>query len=183
MSQRDRLPTVLVGSDLRDDLRSNIAGCRETMRPLDQSSADDCAVLQHIFQIDQIAVVHMLSEVVGVMEVDDALFVGVHYVGGQQKPLAQIAGDLASHVVPLRGVDDGIFVGVLLLGLLVAALDQTQNFIVRRIAAANQRAGITIGDVILRHLKGPARGPQRPAARRSDQFRPQARPGGQVRLR
>ena len=32
-------------------------------------------------------------------------------------------------------------------------------------------------------LLGPARGPQRPAVRRSDQFRPQARPGGQVRLR
>ena len=47
---------------------------------LDERAGDDGAVLQHVLQVDQVAVVHMLGEVVGVVEVDDALVVGLHDV-------------------------------------------------------------------------------------------------------
>ena len=42
---------------------------------LDERAGDDRAVLQHVLQVDQVAVVHMLREVIGVVEVDDALVV------------------------------------------------------------------------------------------------------------
>ena len=47
---------------------------------LDERAGDDRAVLQHVLQVDEVAVVHVLREVVGVVEVDDALLVGLHNV-------------------------------------------------------------------------------------------------------
>ena len=155
MRQRDRLPAVLVGSHLSDDLSGNVAGGGEAVGPLDQGVRDDGAVLKHILQIHQVTVVHVLGVVVRVMEVDDALPMGLHDVGGQQQSLAQVPGDLAGHVVPLGGVHHRVLVGVLLLGLLVAALDEAEDLLVGGIALADQRADIAVGDVVLGHLIGP----------------------------
>ncbi len=80
MGQGDRLAAVLVGGHLRDDLGGDIAGGGEAVGPLDEGTGDDGAVLQHILQIHQIAVVHVLGVVISVMEVDDALPVGLHDV-------------------------------------------------------------------------------------------------------
>ena len=87
MSQADALPAVLVAGYLRDDLGGDIAGGGEAMGLLNPGLADHGAVLQHILQIDQIAVVHVLCEIVGVVEMDDALLVRLHDVGGQQQTL------------------------------------------------------------------------------------------------
>ena len=54
------------------------------MRLFNQRAGNDRAVLQHILQIDQIAVVHMLGEIIRVVEVDDALVVRVDDVLRQQ---------------------------------------------------------------------------------------------------
>ena len=51
---------------------------------LDEGAGDDRAVLEHVLQVDQVAVVHMLGEIIGVVEVDDALVVRVDDVLGQQ---------------------------------------------------------------------------------------------------
>ena len=153
MGQGNGLPAVLVGSHLSDDLSGNVAGGGEAVGPLDQGVCDDGAVLKHILQIHQVTVVHVLGVVVRVMEVDDALPMGLHDVGGQ--PLAQVPGDLAGHVVPLGGVHHRVLVGVLLLGLLVAALDEAEDLLVGGIALADQRADIAVGDVVLGHLIGP----------------------------
>ena len=45
---------------------------------LNQGLADDSAILQHVFQVDEVAVVFPLGEIVGVMEMDDAFFMGLH---------------------------------------------------------------------------------------------------------
>ena len=154
MGQGDGLAAVLVGGHLGDDLGGDVAGGGEAVGPLDQGVRDDGAVLQHVLQIHQIAVVHVLGVVVGVVEVDDALPVGLHDVGGQQQPLAEIPGDLAGHVVPLGGVHHRVLVGVLLLGLLIAALDEAEDLLVGGVALADQRADIAVGDVVLGHLIG-----------------------------
>ena len=125
------------------------------MGPFNQGPGDDGAVLEHVLQVYQIAVVHVLGKVVGVMEVDDALLVGFHDVLGQQQPFAEVPGDLAGHVVPLGGVYHRVLVGVFLLGLLVAAFNEAEDAVVRGVAPADQGAGIAVGDVVLRHLEGP----------------------------
>ena len=45
------------------------------VRLLDQSAGNNRAVLQHIVQVDEVTVVHMLGIIVGVVEVDDAFLV------------------------------------------------------------------------------------------------------------
>ena len=154
VGQGDGLAAVLVTGHLSDDLGGDVAGGGEAVGTLDQRTGDDGAVLQHVLQIHQVAVVHVLGKVVGVVEVDDALPVCLHDVGGQQDALAQVAAHLAGHVVPLGGVDHGVLVGVFLLGLFVAALDQTEDLIIGRVAFAYQRAGIAVGDIVFGHLKG-----------------------------
>ena len=88
MSQGDGLTAVLVGGHLGDDLGGDVAGGGETVGPFNEGAGDDGAVLQHVLQVHQITVVHVLSIIVGVMEVDDALLVSLHDVRGQQQPLA-----------------------------------------------------------------------------------------------
>ena len=154
MGQGDGLAAVLVGGHLGDDLGGDVAGGGEAVGPLDESVGDDGAVLQHVLQVHQVAVVHVLGVVVGVVEVDDALPVGLHDVGGEQQPLAEVPGDLPGHVVPLGGVHHRVLVGVLLLGLLVAALDETEDLLVGGVALSNQRADIAVGDVVLGDLVG-----------------------------
>ena len=155
MGQGDGLAAVLVGSHLGHDLGGDVAGGGEAVGPLNEGPGDDGAVLQHVLQVHQVAVVHVLGEVVGVVEVDDALLMGLHDLLGQQQPLAEVPGDLAGHVVPLGGVHHRVFVGVFLLGLLVAALNEAEDAVVRGVAPADQGAGIAVGDVVLRHLEGP----------------------------
>ena len=153
MCQGDGLAAVLVGSHLCHDLGGDVAGGGEAVGPFDQGAGDDGAVLQHILQIHQIAVVHMLGIIVAVVEVDDTLAVRLHNILRQQDALAEVAADLAGHIVPLGGVDHRVLVGVLLLGLLVVALDEAQDAVVGRVGTAHQAAGVAVGDVGLGDLE------------------------------
>ena len=45
------------------------------VRLLDERAGDDGAVLQHVLEVHEVAVVHVLGIVVRVVEVDDALLV------------------------------------------------------------------------------------------------------------
>ena len=151
--QRDRLPAVLVGGDLRDDLGGDVARGREAVRPLDERAGDDGAVFEHVLEVHEVAVVHVLRVIIRVVEVDDALLVRLNDVLRQQEAARDVAADFAGHVVALRAVDDRILVGVFLLGLLVVALDQAQDAVVGRVGAAHQAAGVAVGDVGLGDLE------------------------------
>ena len=154
VGQADALAAVLVGGHLGDDLGGDVAGGGEGMGLLNQRAGDDSAVLQHVVQVDQVAVVHVLGEVVGVMEVDDAFLMGLDHLGGQQHPHGQVLGDLAGHVVPLHRVDGGVFVGVFLLDLLIVALDQAEDAVVGGVVGAFEALHIPVGDVLAGHLVG-----------------------------
>ena len=88
------------------------------------------------------------------MKVDDAGVVGLHNIRGQEKAAGDVPADLAGHIVPLDGVHRGVFVAVLLLGLLVVALDEGENFVVGGVALADEGAGVAVGDVALGRLEG-----------------------------
>ena len=105
-------------------------------------------------QVDQIAVVHMLGKVVGVVEVDQALPVRLDDVGGQQQPGGQVLGDLAGHIVALDAVDGGVLVGVLLLDFLVVALDEAEDPLVGGVGLALQVLDIAVGDIVAGHVVG-----------------------------
>ena len=152
MGQRNRLTAVLGRCDLGDNLRRDIAGSREAVRLLDQRARDNGAVLEHILQVHQVAVVHVLGEVVRIVEVNQALVVGIHDLLGQQHALRQVLGDLAGHVVALNGVDGRVFVRVLLLDLFVVAFDQRQDLVVGRVLLALQALNIAINDVVASDL-------------------------------
>ena len=147
VGQADALAAVLAGRDLRDDLCGNVAGRGEGVRLFNQSAADDRAVLQHIVQIDEVAVVHVLGVVVGIVEVDDALLMRFDDLRGEQHTHGQILADLAGHVVTLYAVDGRVLVGVLLLDFLVVALDEGEDLIVRRVVGALKALHVAIGDV------------------------------------
>ena len=151
--QGNGLAAILVRGDLRDDLGRNVAGRGEAVRLFNQRAGNDRAVLQHILQIDQIAVVHMLGEIIRVVEVDDALVVRVDDVLRQQHAGRQVLRHLTRHIVALDGIDGGVLVGILLLDLLVVRLDQGQDLLVRRVGLAHKRAGIAVGDVVLGDLE------------------------------
>ena len=124
MCQGNGLAAVLVGCHLGDDLGRNVAGRGKAVGTLDEGAGNDRTVLEHVLQVDQVAVMHMLCKIIAVMEMDDTFVVCVNDILGQQHTLSEILGNLSGHVVTLGGVHHGVLVGVLLFGLLVVALDQ-----------------------------------------------------------
>ena len=122
------------------------------MRLLDQRARNNSAVLEHVLQVHQIAVVHVLGKVIRIVEMDQALIMGIHDLLGQQHTLSQVLGNLAGHVVTLNGIDGRVLVGVLLLNLFVVALNQRQNLVVGRVLLALQALNIAIDDVMASDL-------------------------------
>ena len=153
MRKADALAAVLVACDLRDDLRRDIAGRGEAVRLLDQRAGDDRAVLQHILEVYEVAVMHVLRKIIAVVEVDDSLLVRLDDLLRQQDAARDVLRDLAGHVVALDAVDRRVFIRVLLLRLLVVALDQAEDLVVGRVGAARERTGVAIADVALRDLE------------------------------
>ena len=149
----DGLAAVLAGGHLGDDLRGDVAGGGEAVRALDERAGDHRAVLQHVLEVYEVAVVHVLGKVVRVVEVDDALVVGLHDLGGKQLAHREVLGDLAGHVVALNGDDGGVLVGVLLLDLLVVALDEGEDLVVRRVLVALLVLHVAVDDVAARDLE------------------------------
>ena len=137
----------MVGCHLGDDLRRNVACGGEALGLFNKSSADDGTVFQHVFKVDKVAVVHMLGEVVGVMEVDDALVVCPHNILGEQHSACNVLRHLACHVVTLNRVDGGIFIGILCLNFFVGALDQRHDAIIGGVCTAHQLVGVTVCDI------------------------------------
>ena len=86
------------------------------------------AILQHIVQIHQVAVVASLDEIIGVMEVNDAFPVCVDNIGVQQQPLGDVPGGFASNIVSLDRDDVRVLVGVLHLCLSIRAVDDAHDF-------------------------------------------------------
>ena len=127
------------------------------MRSLKHRPGDDRTVLEHILEVDEVAVVHMLREIVGVMEVYDAFLMRLDNVRREKETVGQVARDLARHVVALGRVDDRVLVRVLLLCLLVVALDEREYLIVGGVRAADKVVRVAVGDIVLRDLEGSVR--------------------------
>ena len=151
--ERDGLAAVLAARHLGDDLRGDVARGGEHVRTLDESARDDRAVLQHVLEIDEVAVVHVLGEVVGVVEVDDTAVVGLDDLARQEHAHGEILGDLARHVVALDGIDGRVLIGVLLLHFLVVALDKSEDLVIGRVALALEVLEVAIDDVLARNLE------------------------------
>ena len=64
-------------------------------------AANNCTILKHVFKVYKVAVMHMLCEVVGIMEVDYTLVMRLHNILGEQHSASDVLGYLACHVVTL----------------------------------------------------------------------------------
>ena len=151
--QGNTLSAVLIGGDLRNDLRRDIARCREGMRLFNERSGDDRSILQHVLEIDKVAVVHMLRKIVRIVEMDKPGIMCRDNIGRQEDTARQVLGDLARHIVALHGIDGGILVGILLLDFLIVAFDEREDLRIRRIGTPDERTRITVGDILSRDRK------------------------------
>ena len=121
---------------------------------LNIGAGDDGAVLEHIVQIDEVTVVHVLGKIVGVVEVDEAFLMRLNDLRVQQQAGSQVFGDLTGHIVALDAVDGGVLVGVLLLDFLVLALDEAQDALVGGVGLALEALDIAVGDIVAGDVMG-----------------------------
>ena len=154
MGQADALAAILVGSHLCNDLGGDVAGGGETVGLLNIGAGDDGAVLEHIVQIDEVTVVHVLGKIVGVVEVDKAFLMRLNDLRVQQQAGSQVFGDLTGHIVALDAVDGGVLVGVLLLDFFVLALDEAQDALVGGVGLALEALDIAVGDIVAGDVMG-----------------------------
>ena len=147
--KRKGLAAILVGCYLGNNLGRYVAGGEERMGFFDHCLADDSTVLEHVFQVNEIAVMFFLREIVGIMEVNDAFIVRLDDFFRKKKAAREVFGYLAGHIVALGRIDDRIFIGVFLFYFLVIKFDQRKNTVIGGIALAGNFAFITITDVFL----------------------------------
>ena len=76
------------------------------------------------------AVVHMLCEVVHIVEVNDSFLVGLHDVFREKQTFGKVLGDFTGHVVTLYAVDDRVLVGILLLRLFVLTFNDGKDLLI-----------------------------------------------------
>lgn len=101
------------------------------MRSINTGSADYGTILEHIFQVHQTAVVHMLRIVIAVMKLDQPFFMRLHDIRRKQKSSCKILTDLTSHVITLNAVDRRILVGVFLFYFLIISFNKGQDLLIR----------------------------------------------------
>ena len=149
MGQRKGLAAVLVTGHLRHDLSGHIAGRKEAVRLLDQSLTDHRAVLQHILQVDKITVVLSLSKIIGIVEMDDPLFMRPHDLLREKDSSGQVLAYFPRHVISLGGVDHRVLVGVLLVHFLIDIVQKRQDPVVRGVGLTGQLSLIAVAHVFL----------------------------------
>ena len=138
MSERNTLSAVLVAGYLGNDLGGNITCRGKAVGLLYHGAADHGAVLEHVLQVDQITVVHVLRIIIGIMEMNDSFFIGLHNILREQHPLGQIPADLSCHIISLDTVNRRILIGILLFYILIVAFDQREDPVVRGICLSHQ---------------------------------------------
>ena len=81
------LSAILIRSNLRHNLRSHIAGGKEAVRLFNHGLRNHRSVLEHIFQVDEIAVMFFLRIVIRVMKMDNPLLMRMHDIFRKEQTL------------------------------------------------------------------------------------------------
>ena len=99
----------------------------------------------------------MLRKIIRIVEMNDTLIVRLNNLCRQQHATGNILADLAGHIVALHAVYRRILIGIFLLYLLVIALNQRQNLLIRSVGLSNHGANVTVGNILARKIKSTQR--------------------------
>ncbi len=146
--QGNALTAILRTCNLCNNLCGNITCGRKAVGLLDHCFADNSTVLQHILQIYQTAVMHVLRKIIGIMEMNNASLMRICDIMRQQKTGGDILADFTGHIVTLYAVYNGVLVRVFLLDFFIFKIQKAQDFFVCCIRLPQQSTFIPIGNVI-----------------------------------
>ena len=147
MGQRNTLSAILAAGNLGYDLHGNVAGRGKAVGLVNKCFTDHRTILQHVLQIDQVTVVHMLGKIVRIMEMNQPFRVRLYNVLRKQQTSGQIPADLPCHIIPLYTVDDRILIGIFLHHFFIITFYQCQYTPVRGIALADKRSCIPVSHI------------------------------------
>ena len=148
MCQRNTLSPILGTCNLGNTLGCNIAGSLKALWLINHGLTDYGSILQHILQINQTAVMHMLCKIIGIVEMYNSLLMGFYNILWQKEALGNILADFSCHIITLHTAYSWILVAVFLLYFLILAGKQCQNLVVGRIGLPYQSTFIAVGDII-----------------------------------
>ena len=100
---------------------------------LDHGVGNDCAVLEHVLQVDQLTVADRPGNVPHIVDMDHPLIVGVDHILREDIPPADVIADLGGQVIPHGAVQYRVLIGVLLLCQLILMPEQGEHL---RVSAA-----------------------------------------------
>ncbi len=112
-------------------------------------STDNCSVLEHVFKVYEVAVVHVLSKIICIVEVDDSFVVSGCNVRVQQEAACNIFTYFAGHVVTLNANNSWILVRVLLLYLFIVFFEKRHNLFVSCVLFTHNLVAVTVCDIKL----------------------------------
>ena len=152
MRQGKGLSAVLITGYLSYNLGCNVTGCKKAMGLFNHGLTDNSTVLKHILQIDQITVMLLLGEIIGIMKMNNALLVSLHDLLRQKYTFRKVLTNLAGHVVSLCRINNRILIGILLIHFFINMINQSQNTIICGIRLTSQLPLISIAHILLGNL-------------------------------
>ena len=123
MTDINRLTAVLARSNRSNNLCHNGAGNLKALRTFNHFAVHNRAVIQHIADINQAAVENRLNKIVGIMEMQHALFMRLRNLCRQHNTLRQVLGNLTGNQVTLSSSHRCIFITVFFHNVLIAVAD------------------------------------------------------------
>ena len=89
----------------------------------------------------------MLREVIGIVEMDNALFMRLHNIFGKKDTGSKVFRNLACHVVALNRVYRRVLIGVFLLYLFIVAFDEGKNLVIGSVGMTLDVLHVAVNDV------------------------------------
>ena len=89
------------------------------------------------------------------MEMDDPCLICLHDILRKEHPLCQVTAYFTCHVIPLHTVDSRVFIGILLFHILIVALDQGEDAVVRCVRSSYKGTFEAVSYISSRQVKSP----------------------------
>ena len=147
------LTAVLIACNLSDYLCCNIAGSGKAVGLFNKGFADNCSVLEHILKVDKVAVMHMLCEIIGIVEMYQAFLISFNNISRKKNTSCNILADLACHIVTLNAVYNGVLVGIFLNYLFIVAFKKSKNAVIGSVCLTDKGTVVTVFYITSCNLK------------------------------
>ena len=148
MRKSNSLSTILIRSNLSNNLSCYITCCRERMRFLNHGLSNNCTILKHILKIYKAAIKVFHNRIIHIMNMNNTLFMCLNQFIRKYILLAKFFRNFASHIISLSSINSRILICILLSQFFILIINKTHNSLIKCFISSINSSLISITNVI-----------------------------------